>query len=183
MNKLGKILNSNWLWIGMAVLALLYLSFGTPSAQASESAAVASQVPTLSVALAQVIQTTQEGLQAGVDFLKAEIPDVIRQLLIFKTVELAVYVSLGILCLLTVAVYWYAFITAPDRDKDGKGHDNWWWDGVADRSEASCVIGAFGTLILGIAGLCAIFANMAELLMVYLAPKVWLVQYAASLVK
>lgn len=45
-----------------------------------------------------------------------------------------------------------------------------------------CIIGAIWTIV-GIVSMCNIWGHIMTVAQIYLAPKVWLIEYAASLVK
>lgn len=138
----------------------------------------------LQQALAQVIEKATDGVQSGVYFLSAELPDVIHQLLMWKMVESLVMCIAGI-TLTSAMTYilikysgvgtklndsdsrWRAHQVTLTHDEDGKIAP---WIPV---TIAMPVIPAIGFLSL---------VNI-DWLKIWIAPKFYLIEYAASLVK
>lgn len=117
----------------------------------------------LQQAITKMIEKALSGLDAGAEFLAGEIPDVVMQLMLWNGVRSMVMCIFGIL-----------FITT------GAYLVNRYHKSVVD----ACSGGA-EPLILFTHSWPAIglfFVNI-EWLQILIAPKVWLVEYAASLVK
>lgn len=122
----------------------------------------------LQSALSEMINKAMNGVDSSVDFLSAEIPDVIHQLLLWYGVSSAIYAILGIVCVLVmlkidVAIY-------------GKIKDSWIRDDIA------MIYGAFGSFLRLVYIIPICFINI-EWLQIWIAPKIWLIEYAANLVK
>lgn len=118
----------------------------------------------LQTALADIIGKTTNAISTGVSFLQAELPDVIHQLLMWKAVQSGVFFA-ALLLLFALGV-WSASKVFRHGQKEGYG------------AEAFAMFpGAFaaGCLI-------AVFHNLAWL-QIIIAPKVYLIEYAASLAK
>lgn len=185
----------------------------------SGNVSAADQVPvvppvTLQTSLASIIAQVQQGVDAGVGFLKQEIPDVIKQLLVWKAAR-AGLLAVGGLLVFSFGVW--AVLNAFKRVNDYKTkegyyksldsiHDRRRWptgeeerlqqkleiESVAlakaqvDAVEWSTFASVVAGVVFGLAGLFAFFniwGNALEVLQIYLAPKVWLIEYAAELVK
>lgn len=153
---------SRWLCFGGLVLFVVCLYSMVNPAEAAEGASTV----TLQSAFIEVIQQTQASVQAGVSFLKQEIPDVVRQLLLFNIVFKAAAVAGSILLAISIACYW------------------WWVIRREDPMEGYYVPGgAIYTMVAGFTSFGLFFSNVEDLFKLWLAPKVWLIEYAASLVK
>jgi hypothetical protein len=149
-----------------AVGLCVYLAL-SGHAQAAETAVTASQG--LEGALVDIIQQVSGGVKQGVDFLQAEIPDVVRQLLVWKLAEAAVKGTLLFLFVLGLIplVKWGRKYHETYDQYDFPGH--------------IFLCGTYGFVSL----FCAVGGVQYGLtaLQIYIAPKVWLIEYAASLVK
>lgn len=123
----------------------------------------------LNTALATLIEQATTGIDASVSFLQAELPDVIYQLLLWHGVKSAVICFFGVLILITYAVgcriYWKLGFTGPNATTD------------LFFFFFPCAMGA--CLALSVS---AAFINLTWL-QIWIAPKVWLLEYAANLVK
>jgi len=116
----------------------------------------------------EILQKAIAGATQAGEFLKDQIPDVVQQLLTWKLTESAVE---GVGCVVGVVALGIAYkkfcklIARMDTD-------------YFARSLAGAFSGG-GVVVLSVASL----SNLLEVLKIWLAPKVWLLEYAASLVK
>ncbi|QHJ81932.1 MAG: hypothetical protein [Bacteriophage sp.] len=189
-----------------AVGLCVYLAL-SGHAQAAETAVTASQG--LEGALVDIIQQVSGGVKQGVDFLQAEVPDVIRQLLVWKAVEAGIWAALHLLLIIAgIAAFangykviveqnrLEAIETAAENARDAasrhhesflslnSAHTTAYAEAQAHISKTviGCIIGAIWTIV-GIVSMCNIWGHIMTVAQIYLAPKVWLIEYAASLVK
>jgi len=123
-------------------------------------------------ALIGLIQSVTEAMT----FLKGEIPIAVRELLTYYT---AYHI---LLCVFATAIavtgpllgrkFWKKYqVSTTDRPSYSMDGDGWMFGSVL----CYAVPTVFGVVILGI--------NLAALLKVTSAPRIWLIEYAASLVK
>lgn len=144
-------------------------------------------------ALVSIIQKTQQGIDASVSFLSEQIPDVIQQLLMWKMVE-ALLVVLGCTVLLAFTLkfgikgihsivnyqrgYHLYYNNSGDLGRQGKElmSQN---SGTMPFSIIS-IISLAVAIIIFLANAPAAISTAAK---IYIAPKVYLIEYAASLVK
>ncbi|AGH31896.1 hypothetical protein VPIG_00038 [Vibrio phage PWH3a-P1] len=82
----------------------------------------------LQQALAQIIEKAMTGLDQTVDFLSAEVPDVIYQLLLWYGVKSAIIGVIGLMIMGLTGLFIKKSLTKP-----AKGKDNFWWGGVIIR--------------------------------------------------
>ena len=119
----------------------------------------------LQTALAEMLGKANAGIDAGASFLQAQLPDVIQQLLMWKAV------ASGLSCLLSVAlfiaiIYGYCRLVR--------------WDMATqkyDKGFASFMAG--GAVLIGL--IIASFLFSIAWLQILIAPKIYLIEYAASL--
>lgn len=116
----------------------------------------------LQQALAAILNKTTSAVQNGVSFLQGQLPDVIQQLLMWKLVESLVwFVVLLVLCIsMALLTRWII---------KHKNVDEIW--GLAIPTVTGFVLSGIGAL------------SHNAWLMILIAPKVYLIQFAASLAK
>lgn len=122
---------------------------------------------TLQKAVAVMIEKAISGVDTATNFLAAEIPDVIHQLLMWNIVQNVLTAGLCLLFLLVGGVVVYKIEKAAIAAKD---YLNRWFP-------------TFTFFIIGIAPLIIMLMSIAKALKIWIAPKVWLIEYAAELVK
>lgn len=182
MNTISKHMAYYLLLAAVGLFVFIMLS---GHAQAAETAQTASQ--TLTASLQDIIQQVTSGVKQGVSFLQQEIPDVIKQLLVWKAVASLVYALFG-LCTIAVSIFLgFKLLKRPDRiDPNAYSrYGNYKMNACFDKNGDSHPGIVFVPAILAgifIFGLCAA-SNIMTALQIYIAPKVWLIEYAASLVK
>ena len=112
--------------------------------------------------LVELLQKASNGIDAAVSFSQALIPDVIHQLLMWHAVSSA---GIQALCVLVIISCVYLMIFAWNKGDD------------ADFVISSLLVTS------GIAISTVVFFNYFDWLKIWLAPKLYLIEYAASLVK
>ena len=124
----------------------------------------------LQTALLEIITKVTKGVDSSVDFLSAEIPDVVRQLLMWYAVKGAILCMIGV----AVVVIWVTVEVKVVKHLKAErvDHDVWF----------------LGYWMLGsIARLAPSFSALTTLnldwLQIWVAPKIWLIEYVSSLAK
>jgi hypothetical protein len=158
--RIGKLM---FYYILLACISCIVYAALSGHAQAAETAVTASQ--TLTTSLVDIIQQVCGGVKQGGSFLQQQIPDVVKQLLIWKLAESLVLLAL---CLLSVTSYIVGVVKV------------WNHRGANEFMPPLLVL---GILFILIPGLCIAVLSLLTALKIYIAPKVWLIEYAASLVK
>jgi hypothetical protein len=148
----------------------------------------------LQQALAAILNKTMAGVEAGVSFLGAELPDVIQQLLVWKLAEagMTVGVSLGAALALTrlargsltvltkfmqgQSMYYNNSGNEAEREGKRQMHE---YGSQCPWAVVRAGVSAISWLVVLMAGLPA--AQVA--VQIWLAPKIYLIEYAASLAK
>ena len=115
-------------------------------------------------ALEQLLNVAVSGIQGAVNFSKAQIPDVIHQMLVWNAVTSLITQVMCLVVLTTILRFIYKFIKS--NDFDGK----------------AVVLG----ILLGsmpVVPVLIFFFNNSDWLQIWLAPKYYILQQAASLIK
>lgn len=117
--------------------------------------------------LAELLQKAASGLDSAVAFSQAQLPDVIHQLMYWKAASYGLrIVVMSLLLCGCVVLFRKGLEWAKDDELDGAGI-------------ISLIISCFLGIILAF----LVFENTGNLLQLWLAPKIWLIEYAADLVK
>lgn len=147
----------------------------------------------LQAALAEILGKANAGIDAGASFLQAQLPDVIQQLLMWKLAQAALGSTFLVVAFITAIVggRWAVRIITEYLRGEALwlGHS-----GELERKGQEMVIRygprfwvAWPTLMVSaIAVIVAVFEapkNIGTALQIWLAPKVYLIEYAASLAK
>lgn len=117
--------------------------------------------------LAAMLQKALSGIDSAVAFSQAQLPDVIRQLMLWKA---ALY---GLRIVVASLLFWGCVVLFR------KGLE---WN----KSLMTDTQGFVSLALSGVVGLIAVFVvmgNACHLLQLWLAPKIWLIEYAADLMR
>lgn len=119
--------------------------------------------------LVEILASMQSTVGQAKDFTLSQLPDIAQSYLLFGRVteSLQIAASLALLCVAAWAGY-KCFVWGKEGSEDADG-----WEAFV------IVIGGFSGGIGGI----SFMLNISEFLLVWLAPKVWLIQEIAKLVK
>lgn len=125
-------------------------------------------------ALVAILNKTMSGIEEGTSFLRAELPDVIHQLLAWKLASSLLAMLIGII---VIFVYWRLVRAFMKSEIDSALKASWGYPTApvfAGLVIGGCVsaVSLIVTLIYGFTAL-----------QIALAPKVYLIEYAASLAK
>ncbi|EIV4661718.1 hypothetical protein L8196_000416 [Salmonella enterica] len=141
--------------------------------------------------LVELLQKASNGIDAAVSFSQAQIPDVVHQLLLWNMVDSLIKTLIAIL---TIPLVFWFMKKQCQRVEIGKiGDEGYSWERGNPKYRTTMVWdskGEINFLILPLAGvliMCGLFiistvTNMVWL-KIWLAPKLYLIEYAASLIK
>ena len=123
--------------------------------------------------LAEILKKGLETAEKTGNFIVEQSPDLIRQLLIWKTVEYSVYVILGI----SLIIYFYRWTKKVSKEMKENEDDfeDYFMDSFAN------ILIAIGQLSLLIIGMMLIAENLQDLIQIVFAPKIYLIEYSAKL--
>lgn len=124
----------------------------------------------LQVALAELINKANQGVDGAASFMNAQLPDVVSQLLTWYATKSA------IMCLIAVSVVvaWIAVEVAVVK---------WMRKEECDSEAFVLIYGLIGSLARILPIIMASYAFNLDWLQIWIAPKIWLIEYAASLAK
>lgn len=144
----------------------------------------------LQSAVTKILERAISGIDSSVEFMQAELPDVIEQLLMWYAVKGALLSLIGfILITLSLVIVVKSFKSKPEMTDNFKssvlwvrGSYTWNRDEVVARDEACFLIGLC-SLAMFIIGILMFSTNLMEPIQILVAPKIWLMEYAANMVK
>ena len=126
----------------------------------------------LQQALASILGKTMQGVEAGVSFLSTEIPDVIHQLLVWKMY----YAGLESIALIFGLIAFYKFCKFYEKTEGD------FFKEYGTATPPAIIIFIVGG-IYSLLSCAQLFLNIATMFKIWLAPKIYLIEYAASLAK
>jgi hypothetical protein len=122
-------------------------------------------------AVADIINKAVVGLDKSIDFMSAQLPDVIQQLLWWKFAESFILFLCGFLVLGLIALMHYSFYKYVKKNNLNGDHGVWpLW-----------VIGGSLVTLFGVAFIFTECFNFTWL-QIWIAPKIYLIEYAAHLI-
>lgn len=144
----------------------------------------------LQSAVTKILERAISGIDSSVEFMQAELPDVIEQLLVWYAVKGALLSLIGfILITLSLVIVVKSFKSKPEMTDNFKpsilwvrGSYSWNRNEVVARGEACFLIGLC-SLVMFIIGILMFCTNLMEPIQILVAPKIWLMEYAANMVK
>lgn len=128
----------------------------------------------LQQALAAILNKTMAGVEAGASFMQAELPEVIQQLLMWKLVEACMLTVASVAVVSCYGLFIRAYCKSDESGvlKDCYGFPS--FGGFAGLAGGACAT------VAAIVGLVKFPLAAAQILV---APKIYLIEYAASLAK
>jgi hypothetical protein len=147
----------------------------------------------LQQSLAVILSKATDGVEAGISFLQAEIPDVVQQLLLWKMVSnIFVFVSLAFLAAYTVIKFKPFALKLMEYSRGSSMYyENF---GEIEREGKRIMSENGGSVPFAVAWFFVAFVSClffmfsgvesaGTALQIWLAPKIYLIEYAASLAK
>lgn len=125
---------------------------------------------TLETVLVSIIDKVTSGVDKAIEFGSTQLPDIVQQLIMLHTVLHAFWV-LGLI------TYLFILHKAVIKVNKANRHSVWHQNEVT-----GCGVIVVGGISL-IPALISLFVNVIGLLKILIAPKIWLIEYAADLVK
>lgn len=132
----------------------------------------------LQKALGELLNKANNGIDTAGDFLAAELPDVIQQLLMWYGVKSLLMCLIGVVAAFALPKLISVMLKRPE------GKSNLFWDDRGDFSDemAPVMIVIFGGIFAFVIECVFIFDFInIEWLQIWIAPKIWLIEYAAKL--
>lgn len=137
----------------------------------------------LQQSLVQILEKTINGIDSSVAFMQAELPDVISQLLMWYMAKNGMDMVLGVM--MTIP---FLFFCKKYKEQDilGAESDSFWVTHYSTMNNHIGIgAGMTGAALLLIAffGCISFVVGAYEVAKIWIAPKIWLIEYAASLAK
>lgn len=126
--------------------------------------------------LASLLERAVQGIDEAVAFSQAQVPDVVEQLLLWKAVESGIWFSCGFLFILAIFLFWRWVLP--------KVIEEYKLPSLKRRESIEFFVPMAGTLVSMTMGSIAItmMARNLDWLKILIAPKLYLLEYAAKLV-
>ena len=137
----------------------------------------------LQKSLADILTKATSGVEAGVTFLSAEVPDVIHQLLMWKLAEALIGTAFAVIILVSLVWGFIKYSGVGTQLKDSGGRKiTLTHDAYGNLSPYTIFTYGGGLFAMSIATVCT-YEGLLEALKIYIAPKAYLIEYAALLAK
>lgn len=139
----------------------------------------------LQQALTKVIEKANGSIDASISFLSDQLPDVVHQLLTWGLLSSALTC---VVCILLVIASCVALKKASDGVKESKQNkeDNWAYQHYSSGGgsvEGSVIVIIILSIVLCSISLIVFTGSLFDALKIVFAPKIWLIEYAATLAK
>src|SRR5690554_3679783 len=133
----------------------------------------------LQKALAEMVNKTVSALESGASFVASEIPDVAQQLLMWKLAESLAFFLVGLILIFTPVVLLFKY--GGVGEKEEVYHKPTLTHNIYGRVDEHKVV-PFG-FVSGVSAIVGLFCLNLNWLYILLAPKAYLIVYAAKLIK
>ena len=137
-------------------------------------------------ALIKIIEKANSGVDASINFLGDQLPDVVHQLLTWGLLSSVVACFVCVFVVIAGVITLKKTFSAIESAKDKK-QTNWAYyiysSGVTGSTEGGAVISILLSIILSGISIIVFIANIFDALKIVFAPKIWLIEYAATLAK
>lgn len=133
--------------------------------------------------LITLLEKAVAGVDSAIEFSQAQIPDVIEQLLMWHSIKSLMFFILGLVLVFGSAYIIYYVMTMqpePDESQRGGHKETMWHTSYGSKSGAEI---ALVLLVLPIVLGLAFLTKLMVLVQIIIAPKIFLLEYAATLAK
>lgn len=126
-------------------------------------------------AIVEVINKVTSGVEGAIEFSKEQIPDVLEQLLMWNMCESIMWLVIGLVLVVTSVKMFFGWnsrkkviLSSDYCGEDKEDLQTIWWVVL---------------IVIGVAGIPFVIYNTLEIIKIIVAPKLYLLEYAADLVK
>lgn len=147
----------------------------------------------LETALANMINKAVENIGTATDFLLEEVPVVIQQLITWKLLEVAIstFFCLFIIALTATAILKLLKTLKVARDEcieNKQDNQHYEWNNTRKLAELRdwgilLMLGTIVCFVISMVSLVVLFNNIKLVAYIWVAPKVWLLEYGSALVR
>jgi hypothetical protein len=142
---------------------------------------------TLEQALVHIIEKAVHGIDTATAFIQAELPDVVQQLLVWHAVDSFIWFALGVSL---PALFWITYLVKGGRGnvKETDKYGTTYYEETLTHGRSG-EVSEFGVFFCALGGGCShVIGTLLALdnltwLKILLAPKLYLLEYAARLIK
>lgn len=132
-------------------------------------------------ALVDLLTKATSGTDTATAFLSAELPEVVQQLLVWKLAEHSAKLVFALVSLLCALLFFIRFAREYQRGAP-TGEGNFFHDGTTySPVTTQGIIGSVLFAILAIPAVLSLCSNVLTVLQIWLAPKIFLIEYVAYL--
>ena len=128
--------------------------------------------------LAKILQKGIEVAEKSGHFIIEQAPDLIQQLIIWKSVSYIFNILVG-LSLLYACYQWYKMVKNKIEKNNNNNNKGILWD--EDFEDYPGLI--IGGLFIVIISISILFISIHNLIQIIIAPKIWLIEYTMNLIK
>jgi Na+-transporting NADH:ubiquinone oxidoreductase subunit NqrD len=134
-------------------------------------------------AVATILDRAVTGIDSSVDFMQAELPEVIEQLLMWYAVKGVILVFIGLFLIIPFILVMKKIAS---KDIHSATCDSFW---VTYYSHIGNGLGGGAMLLVIFSGVSSLIGSLLVLfnimvpIQIWIAPKIWLMEYASSIVK
>ena len=137
-------------------------------------------------ALIKIIEKANSGVDASINFLGDQLPDVVHQLLTWGLLSSVVACFVCVLVVMAGAITLKKTFSAIESAKDKK-QTNWAYyiysSGIPGSTEGEAFTLILLSIVLSGISIIVFVGNMFDALKIVFAPRIWLIEYAATLAK
>jgi hypothetical protein len=134
-------------------------------------------------AVATILERAITGIDSSVDFMQAELPEVIEQLLMWYAVKGVILIFIGLLLIIPFII---VMKKIESKDIHSATCDSFWvthYRHCENSLGAGAMVLSILTGVVSLFGFIMVLVNIMEPIQIWIAPKIWLMEYAASIVK
>lgn len=133
----------------------------------------------LQQSLVKIITQATESIDASVSFLSGQLPDVIGQLLQWRLLSASLTLVLSLTVMVIVILIVKKVMNKPEPNKS---NCFWWWHSSRHEVELLAVVVVCLSLVASAIAVINFIISLYEMLQIMIAPKIYLIEYASSLV-
>lgn len=136
---------------------------------------------TLQIALAEIIMRATNATETAIEFMGEQLPDVVNQLLMWKFTMYFIQFLVGFFLIIVALWIVKKMVTMPEKLTDEyhtRYKENFFYD-KDGYCTPTIIPGALFTAISAVLGICSLNLTWLQ---IWIAPKIYLIEYAASLV-
>lgn len=128
--------------------------------------------------LAKILQKGIEVAEKSGHFIIEQAPDLIQQLIIWKSVSYIFNILVG-LSLLYAYYQWYKMVKNKIENNNNNNNKGILWDEDFEDYPGLIISGVFIVII----SISILFISIHNLIQIIIAPKIWLIEYTMNLIK